>query len=118
MKVAIPIDDTKKEICVSFGRTPYFLIADTEAGTTELLENPAAEAQGGAGLQAAQFVVDQGAEALITVRCGENAAEVFQEAEISIYKAEGTDIQFNLDSFKENKLAPLTHFHAGYHGIR
>lgn len=32
MKVAIPVDDQSMEtkICVSFGRTPYFLIYDTE----------------------------------------------------------------------------------------
>ena len=116
MKIAIPLDETKKAVCVSFGRAPFFLFEDGEK--SEILENPAAEAQGGAGIQAAQFIVDQGAEALVTVRCGENAAEVFRGAGMKIFEAEGLDAGQNLALAKDNKLAPLTRFHAGYHGIR
>lgn len=118
MKIALPIDDTKKNICVSFGRAPFFLVRDTETNADEFVVNPAAEAQGGAGVKAAQAVVDTGADALITVRCGENAAEVFQAAEIEIYKAEGLEAEANLAAFAEGKLAKLTKFHAGFHGIR
>ena len=117
MKIAIPVDENKTDVCVAFARAPYFMVCDTEAGTSELLENPAAQAQGGAGIKAAQFVVDCGADTLITVRCGENAAEVMQAAEIKIYKSEGSDATQNAAACKEGKLAPLTHFHAGFHGI-
>lgn len=116
MKVAIPLDENKQDVCVAFARAPYFLFA--ENGTEEVVENPAAQAEGGAGLQAAQFLVDHQVGALITVRCGENAAEVFQAAEIKIYKAEGKTARENLEAFGREELAPLTHFHAGYHGIR
>ena len=116
MKIAIPLDENKVDVCVTFGRAPYFLFA--ENGTEEILENPAAEAEGGAGLQAAQFLVDRKAGTLITVRCGENAAEVFQAAGMKIYKAEGKTAAENLQALQEGKLAELTKFHAGYHGIR
>ena len=118
MIAAIPVDENKTDVCVSFARAPYFLIRDMEAGTEELKENPAADAEGGAGLQAAQFVVDGGATALLTVRCGENAAEVLQGADIAIYKTEGPTVAENLEAFREGKLSVLTKFHAGYHGIR
>lgn len=118
MKIAIPADENKTELCVSFARAPYFLFHDTETGATETIDNPAADAEGGAGLQASQFLVDRGADILITVRCGENAAEVLQAAEIKIYKSEGADIQENITAFTEGRLAELTHFHAGFHGIR
>ena len=118
MKIAIPVDENKKDICVSFGRTPFFLIHDAQTNTTAYIANPAAEAAGGAGLKAAQAVVDQEADILITVRCGENAAEVLKAAEIAIYKSEGTDAEENIRAFKEGRLAELTHFHAGYQGIR
>lgn len=118
MKTAIPVDETKNAVCVTFGRAPYFLFRDLKSGETELLENPAAQAQGGAGLKAAQFVVDNGASALITVRCGENAAQVFQAAQITIYEAQGVDLEENLAACKEQKLPLLTRFHAGYHGIQ
>ena len=118
MKVMIPLEEEKKEICIAFGRAPFFLVHDTETNQSDILDNPAAQAQGGAGIQAAQFVVDHGADTLITVRCGENAGEVFQKAGIKIYKAQGVSVKENLDAHAANKLEPLTHFHAGFHGVR
>ena len=117
MKIIIPVDEASVEsgVCVSFGRAPYFMLC--EGGKAEFLPNPGAEAEGGAGLKAAQAVADSGAEALITVRCGENAAKVFQAAGISIRKALETDAAANLAALAADKLPELTHFHAGFHGI-
>ena len=116
MKIAIPLDDTKQEVCVSFGRAPYFLFQKN--GAAEILENPAAQAQGGAGLQAAQFVVDQGADTLITVRCGENAAEVLKAAGMKIYKSVNKAAADDLAAWGDGRLEELTRFHGGFHGIQ
>lgn len=116
MKIAIPVDENKKDVCITFGRAPYFLFA--EDGKQEILENPAAQAQGGAGIKAAQFIVDQGANVLLTVRCGQNANEVFQAADLKVYQTQGTDALENVSAFTEGKLAELTHFHAGFQGIQ
>ena len=118
MIIAVPVDENKKAVCVSFGRAPFFLFKDTESGAEEFKVNPAAEAQGGAGVIAAQAVVDGRADALITVRCGENAAEVFQAANMKIYKSEGSDARENIAALIDGRLSELTHFHAGYHGIK
>ena len=75
MKIAVPLDENKKDVCIVLARTPYFLFR--ENGNDAIVPNPAAQAQGGAGIQAAQFLVDSQADALITVRCGQNAAQVF-----------------------------------------
>lgn len=116
MKIAIPLDENQQDVCVTFGRAPYFLLS--ENGNTEIVENPAADSQGGAGLQAAQFVVDQGCSTLITVRCGENAAQVFQAAGIEIYKSGSANALQNVKELEEGTLEKLTHFHAGFQGIR
>lgn len=116
MKIAIPLDENKKNVCISFGRAPYFLFR--ENGTDEILENPGADAEGGAGIEAAQFVVDHRAEVLITVRCGQNAADVFRAAGMKIYKSQGDAAEQNLKLFEEGRLEELTHFHAGYQGLR
>ncbi len=117
MKVMIPLDEDKKSVCQAFARAPYFLCGD-ETGA-QVLENPAANAQGGAGLQAAQFVVDQEAAAIVTMRCGQNAADIFTAAQVKIYEADrAQDAEGNLKACLEGALAELTHFHAGYHGIR
>lgn len=116
MKVAIPVDENKKDVCVSFGRAPYFLFHIPETHATEIVRNTASNAQGGAGIKAAQLIVDQGADLLITVRCGKNAAEVLQAADIKIYKADGISAKESLAAAVEGKLALLEHFHAGFHG--
>lgn len=116
MIIAVPLDDTKKNVCVSFGRAPYFMMHDTKTDKTEIIDNPAAEAQGGAGIKSAQLVVDNNADALITVRCGENAAQVFNAAKVEIYEANGINAEENVKSLSEGKLKLLTHFHAGFHG--
>lgn len=87
MKIAIPVDEKSMEtsVCLSFGRTPYFLIYDTETKKSSYLDNSAAASQGGAGIKAAQIIVDNKVSALLTPRCGENAANVIKAAEIKIY---------------------------------
>ncbi|WP_434512749.1 NifB/NifX family molybdenum-iron cluster-binding protein [Desulfitobacterium sp. AusDCA] len=118
MKVAIPVDDQSMEtkICVSFGRTPYFLIYDTETKKSHFIPNHAATSTGGAGIKAGQIAVDNHVDALVTPRCGENAAEVIKMANIKIYKTINDSLQDNIDAFKEGKLSLLEEFHAGFHG--
>ena len=49
MKIMIPVDDDRRSVCVSFARAPYWLVHDSDTDATEVLENPAADAEGGAG---------------------------------------------------------------------
>lgn len=118
MKVIMPVNEDQKTVCIVFGRTPLFLIYDSVTDKVEFKENPAKDAEGGAGVRAAQFVLDEGADAVITVRLGKNSAEVFQTAGIEIWKADGSDAEDILKLFSEHKLEKLTNFHGGYHGIR
>ncbi|MGC7871244.1 NifB/NifX family molybdenum-iron cluster-binding protein [Desulfosporosinus sp. SYSU MS00001] len=118
MKVAIPVNDKSMEASVSesFGRTPYYLIYDTDSKESVFLDNSAIASQGGAGIKAAQIVVDHGVNALITPRCGENAAEIIQAANIKLFKTINDSIKDNLAALIEGKLAILEEIHAGFHG--
>ena len=118
MKVAIPVDgnDMETNVCISFGRAPNFLIYDTETKESLFLENIAAESQGGAGIKAAQLLVDRNVDALLTPRCGENAAEVIQAAAIIIYKTAGSSVKENIHAFVSGTLPILQEIHAGFHG--
>lgn len=118
MKVMIPVDENKTDVCPTFGRAPLFLLYNDESNEYSYVVNTAAESAGGAGVKAAQLVVDNGADALITIRCGENANAVFKMADVKIYKATSLIAQDNIALLKENKLEILTKFHAGYHGVR
>ena len=114
--IAIPLDEAKQGVCVSFGRAPYYLFHNTDTGTTDTFQNPAAQASGGAGIQAAQFVTDHGSNALITVRLGQNASEVLLAAGVAIYKSTQVTAEDNLKLLKEGKLGKLESFHPGFHG--
>lgn len=114
MKIAIPLDENKQDVCIVLARAPYFLLR--EDGKDTIIENPAAQAQGGAGIQAAQFLVDQGVNVLVTVRCGQNAADVFKAAGMKIYKSVNKAAADDLTALEEGRLSELTEFHGGFHG--
>lgn len=117
MKIVMPVDDKSIEsnICQSFGRTPYFLIYDTETEESIYVDNSAIATQGGAGIKAAQLIVDQKAKGLITPRCGEKAAAVIKAANIEMYKAMDGSALDNIKAFKDNKLSDLEDIHPGFH---
>jgi len=117
MKIAIPVDNESMDstISKSFGRTNYFLIIDTDSMEHTFIENSAVASQGGAGIKAAQLIVDQKVKALLAPRCGQNAAEVIKAAGIEIYKTINDSIEDNINSFKEDKLSLLKEIHAGFH---
>ena len=118
MRIAIPVDDKTMEttVCISFGRAPYFLIYDTESKESNFVNNNAAASQGGAGIKAAQKVADSNVNALLTPRCGENAAEVIKAAHIKMFKTINDSIQDNIEAFDEGKLTLLEEINAGFHG--
>jgi predicted Fe-Mo cluster-binding NifX family protein len=116
MKIAIPLDENKRDVCMVLSRAPFFLF--WEDGKETIEENPATQAQGGAGVQAAQFLVDRAVNVLITPRCGQNAADVFTAAEMKLYKSANKAAADDLSACLAGSLEALTHFHGGYHGIR
>lgn len=118
MKVAIPVDGKSLEsgVCPSFGRTPYFLLYDTTSKDTDFIDNSAFASEGGAGIKAAQAIVDNDVKALLTPRCGANAEEVLNKAGIAIYKSIAGSAQQNIDGFAAEQLSLLKDFHPGFHG--
>jgi predicted Fe-Mo cluster-binding NifX family protein len=68
MKVAIsstgPTLDA--EVDPRFGRCPCFIIADTQAGGFESVDNASAMSGGGAGISAAQMIAGKEVKAVLT----------------------------------------------------
>ena len=120
MKIAIPVDEKTLEsnVCVSFGRTPYFLIYDVETKESIFIDNSAATSTGGAGIKAAQTIVDNKVNALLTPRCGQNAADVIKSADIKIFKTASASVKDNIAAYIDGKLPLLDEIHAGFHGHR
>ena len=90
-----------------FGRCPTYLFVDTETMAFEAVTNPAMNQGGGAGIQAAQFVVNQGAEAVLSGNLGPNAFDVLQAAGVPGYLiVEGTVSQA-VEAYSEGLLQPM-----------
>lgn len=117
MKILLPVEtkDTKSMLCPSFGRAPLFLIYNAETKEEEYIDNSAAASAGGAGIKAAQIVVDLGAEVVITPRMGKNSADVIEAAEIKMIQSLPMSIEENLNRYLNGDLKPLTEIHAGFH---
>lgn len=117
MKIAIPADEKNisTTVCISFGRTPYFMIYDTDTKESLFIDNGAAASQGGAGIKAAQALADNEVNVLLTPRCGENAADVIKAAEIQMYRTTTGSAMDNINLYLDGKLTLLEDIHPGFH---
>ena len=117
MNIAIPVDDKniKSNVCISFGRAPYFMIYNTDKEDSIYIKNTTADSAGGAGIKAAQLIVDNKVDCLLTPRCGENAANVIKAANIKIYKTNDSSVIDNINAFIRGELSLLDEIHAGFH---
>ena len=118
MKLVIPSDDNRldAQVAGSFGRAPWFALFDSESNTLKFIQNSGEMNQGGAGVKAAQTVVDSGAEALAVPRLGQNAAEVLLTADVKVYEAQKGSIEENVELLMDGKLPLLTGLQPGSHG--
>jgi len=91
-----------------FGRCAYFIIVDTETRAWEAFPNPAAEARGGAGTQAAQFLANQGVEAVVSGDFGPNAFTALDAANIQMYSAQEGQADTLVDDFLAERLVRVT----------
>jgi len=89
-----------------FGRSPWLILFDTETNQWEAFQNPGASQSGGAGVAAAQFVVDQKVNVIMSGDFGPHAARAFQAAnvEMRLFIENTATVQEAVDQFKNNKL--------------
>lgn len=87
-----------------FGRCRYFLFVDPHTLQYEVEENPHAEAASGAGISAAQFIVNKGAKAAITGNLGPNAHQVLAAAGIEMFTGVSGKIRDVLEIYNTGDL--------------
>ena len=120
MIIAIPVDESSMQgkVSESFGRSPFFLIYEMETKEFNFVENTTLTSPGGAGIKAAQIIVDNKASTLLTPRCGENAAQVLEASGIKLYQTNSTSVEKSIERFQQGKLLLLEEIHAGLHEHR
>ena len=107
MKIILTVSSSSidAEFDPRFGRCAYFLVMDTETMKWEAFPNPGINASGGAGTQAAQFVVKQKVAAVISGDFGPNASTALNAAGILMYlNKDNSSIQDIVKHFKAGEL--------------
>jgi predicted Fe-Mo cluster-binding NifX family protein len=110
MKVIVTANGPTLEASASpiFGRCQTFMLVDTETMEFQAIANPALAAGGGAGVQAAQFVVEQGAQAIVTGNVGPNAFGVLQTAGLQVYLGQVGTVGQAVEAYKAGQLSTVS----------
>ncbi|MBN2005261.1 MAG: helix-turn-helix transcriptional regulator [Anaerolineae bacterium] len=109
MRVVIPANGVDLDALTSavFGRSQMFILVDLETLDFEALPNPALGAPGGAGVQAAQTVLQYDVGAIITPNLGPNAFRVIHAAGIPVYRMVGATVREVIAAFNAGQLSRL-----------
>ena len=99
MRIAVPCDNPGGPISQQFGRSRYFCIYDSDTGQRQVVENPGGTAMRRAGVLAANFLVQQGVNAVVALSVGPNSSRILQAAGVDIYLTRTTDINAAIQEY-------------------
>jgi len=124
MKIAITAENGSLDALLDprFGRCAWFVILDCNSpeGFTAI-ENRAASAGGGAGVQASQTIIDEGVRAVISGNFGPKAFDALSSAGVSMCVVEARTVREAVDAFNDGKGklldSPSAAAHAGLRRI-
>ncbi|MFW5985145.1 MAG: NifB/NifX family molybdenum-iron cluster-binding protein [Halanaerobiaceae bacterium] len=123
MKIAIATDDDRgfdSSVSSRFGRTPYFAIVSLETMEIKVIDNEARNAASGAGVSAAQNLIEEGVNAVISENFGPKAFEALEAGDVKLYSVSGDiTVQKALNKLKERSLAELNeHTNSAHSGLK
>ena len=111
MKIALTISEKNENSTVDprFGRCPYFLIINEETGEKKIIDNTQnLNAMQGAGIQAAQNLLNENPDVLITGNIGPKAFSLLS-SKVKIYLgAGGLSVEEALKKYKNGELQEAT----------
>ena len=118
MKICVTATDKNIDAAMDsrFGRCPYFVLVDPDSMEFKAVDNEAASASGGAGIQAAQNISDKGIDVLLTGNVGPNAFPILSAAGIKVMTGASGTVKDAINQYKEGQLketaAPTAEAHA------
>jgi predicted Fe-Mo cluster-binding NifX family protein len=106
VKIVVAANGTGLEAHVSpvFGRCPDLVFVDTDTMHFEAIVNPEGTALRGTGIQAAEFVVERGAQAVVTGNVGPNAFRVLQASGVPAYLCGGGTVREAIVAYEAGQL--------------
>jgi predicted Fe-Mo cluster-binding NifX family protein len=119
MKIAVTAtgDSSMAAVDLRFGRAAFFLIYDTEAQSFETITNSAIQSAHGAGVQAAQLMINRNISTVLTGRVGPNAYQILKAAGIDVRSTPLTTVADSVHKLFTEQLPPIEQAappHGGY----
>ena len=111
MRVAVTSQgaDMASEVDPRFGRAKFFIVVDTESGAPAAHDNAQnVNAAQGAGIQAAQNLVELDVEAVLTGNVGPKAFSTLQAADIKMYIGATGSVAHAVEQFRAGQLECVT----------
>lgn len=118
MKIVISATGENKTDLIDsrFGRCEYFQIFDTDTNAIKSVVNEAQDRDGGAGVAAAQQVIDLGAKVLISWKVGPSAYNLFKKAGIRMYSSECISVENAITAYINSELQEIEEAGPAHHG--
>jgi predicted Fe-Mo cluster-binding NifX family protein len=107
MRLLIPTNDTNgasAQLSGHFGRAPFYAIADTEADTVVVVENPSVSHGHGECVPASQAFGEGGYDAVVCQGIGQGAINRLKQAGVPVYVSDGPDVASAIASFRRSSL--------------
>jgi predicted Fe-Mo cluster-binding NifX family protein len=110
MKVCVTSESTGLDAYADprLGRSPFFVVVETDNAAVVSIANRSAEEGSGAGIQATQAIAGVGVAAVITGNVGLNAIQTLSAAGIEVYKHHGGKVREVIEQFQRGELPKIT----------
>lgn len=109
--------DLGSSLDTRFGRCQHFIVVDTETGDYKVVDNDGQISPHGAGISAAQQVIKENVDVIITGNLGPNSMRLLEGSDIQLLRGKNGTIQSNLESFKDDKLEKITEAGPSHFGL-
>ena len=96
------------EVDSRFGRAPYFVFVDTTSMEFTVRENKAVVDSSGAGVAAAQTVLDEGVEGVIAGNFGPKAFDSLKAGQIKLYSISKVTVKEAVNKMQQDELEELS----------
>ena len=105
MKICITTqgDNIEAQVDPRFGRCQYFVIVDTDANETDVLENPNKDGMGGVGVQSGQLMAEKQVKAVLTGNVGPNAFQTLNAAGIEVVTGVSGTVKEVIEKYKKGE---------------
>lgn len=119
MIIAVSARGKEKESLLDsrFGRCDYFQIYNEKGECLKVIENQGIKVSGGAGIAAANQLIEEKVEVLLTGKLGPNAFEIVEKAEIKAYECRAATVENTVKDYFLGQLSPIRASASSHNGL-